>query len=725
MLPGRLNEQFFRKMLILLTAIAILGIITPSVLGEEEENEPLLVNYGPDSYDSIWDAVWDAEENDTILVGPGVYEESFTINKRVKIIGTGHLSSVLTPDEGTGLTISSDWVYIEGMGFEGNSSQTALDVEDVEHFEIKHSRIEGFGYGIDLELVSESKIENISFLNNEVSLRDNYSVNLTLSKNLVMFSDAGFSFVNSTGAFLLKNEIYDNERFSTGFRDCNNTRVHGNYLGRTGVGLGLINSSNAEVFYNIITECSTALNISGNSTNVTVYLTEISHSEIGLAVWNCTGNLMVKNNFVSNTVHAFDNGNNSYNLTRTGNYWEGLDTEQDDVNFEIDGGDNIDHFPLDEPVVIKMPDPPKEEEESQLTALLLSLPSLAAAVLSIVLGVYVFTRNRKTPSNQVFLILMSGAFIWGFGEFFHRLTDANAVFLLSNLGLILIPPSLFHFTFVYPTDMLSDKKWRFAFYGVYAPGVILAVMMLLLGPKLLILLGIILYFFLFVIIALLRIILIYLGAKENIIKIQAMYLVIGLLIILLIISMELVITAPWFINVADSLIIFFIALFFTIAVLRYRLVDVEIIFKKSAFYSIMSVILGGIFMVFTETMEAIFAQITTGTLSALQEIPDQGISLIAAGLVVLALTPVRSVTKRVLDKVFPQSRKFEKEYLERLEAYEQTLRGMWADGYISERETEALSILRKKLDLNQHDHEEITEKIRKEGKRAPPPPPTD
>ena len=54
-------------------------------------------------------------------------------------------------------------------------------------------------------------------------------------------------------------------------------------------------------------------------------------------------------------------------------------------------------------------------------------------------------------------------------------------------------------------------------------------------------------------------------------------------------------------------------------------------------------------------------------------------SLVAAFMVVLAIAPARMLIKKTLDRVFPQSRKFEKEYLERLEAYEQTLRGMWAD----------------------------------------------
>jgi hypothetical protein len=130
----------------------------------------------------------------------------------------------------------------------------------------------------------------------------------------------------------------------------------------------------------------------------------------------------------------------------------------------------------------------------------------------------------------------------------------------------------------------------------------------------------------------------------------------------------------------------------------------------------MSIVLGSFFLIFTESMETLFAWMS-GFLPAFQSLPDQALSLVAAFMVVLAIAPARMVIKKILDRVFPQSRKFEKEYLERLEAYEQTLRGMWADGSISEREREALITLRKKLDLTKMDHDEIESKLMKELRR--------
>ena len=84
-------------------------------------------------------------------------------------------------------------------------------------------------------------------------------------------------------------------------------------------------------------------------------------------------------------------------------------------------------------------------------------------------------------------------------------------YLFSNTGLLLIIPSLFHFTFVYPTNVLEGKKLRPAIATVYIPAFFIGIGFLMLFDTKMatfIILGIILYFFVFVIAALVRIMLI-------------------------------------------------------------------------------------------------------------------------------------------------------------------------------------------------------------------------
>jgi hypothetical protein len=296
--------------------------------------------------------------------------------------------------------------------------------------------------------------------------------------------------------------------------------------------------------------------------------------------------------------------------------------------------------------------------------------------------------------------------------------------MFSNIGLICIPPFLFHFTFVYPEDVLNTRPKRLMFIGLYIPAFLLILGMILLRDLWfgLLIQFVIIYFLLFVILALVRIILIYLNAKEDLTKAQAIYLVIGLLIILFLISMELILGSiqglDTLVRIVDSLLIFFISLFFAIAVLRYRLVDVEIIFKKSAFYSLMSLFLGSIFITFENTMQYLMG-ILGNYVQVLGELPPLIFGLLAAFVVVAAFAPLKTGIKFALDRVFPQSRKFEKEYIERLAAYEQTLEGMWSDNKLTEKETEALRTLRKSLSLTDKDHEETEKNIleRKRGRK--------
>ena len=60
-------------------------------------------------------------------------------------------------------------------------------------------------------------------------------------------------------------------------------------------------------------------------------------------------------------------------------------------------------------------------------------------------------------------VKVKNASSWGGGEFMHRLLFTSpwafVWYLFSNLGLLLITPSLFHFTFVYPSNVLDGKKW--------------------------------------------------------------------------------------------------------------------------------------------------------------------------------------------------------------------------------------------------------------------------
>jgi len=146
-----------------------------------------------------------------------------------------------------------------------------------------------------------------------------------------------------------------------------------------------------------------------------------------------------------------------------------------------------------------------------------------------------------------------------------------------------------------------------------------------------------------------------------------------------------------------------ISLFFAVAVLKYNLMDVQVIIKKRLTYSIIVIIIAILFTIVGESLEFL-----TGKL--LPEVVELVSNIIAALIVSLSFSPVINYTKKLFNKIFPNLAKYEKEYVERLSAYEATLEAMWADRAITEIETRALGILREKLDISQKEHDEIMAK---------------
>lgn len=88
------------------------------------------------------------------------------------------------------------------------------------------------------------------------------------------------------------------------------------------------------------------------------------------------------------------------------------------------------------------------------------ISSFIGAFVSIILGVYVFYKRSKDEAGRIFFFLMIGCAVWNIGEFMMQTSsDVSSSLLwakISNVGFILIPAFLLHFTFVYPAK--SGKK---------------------------------------------------------------------------------------------------------------------------------------------------------------------------------------------------------------------------------------------------------------------------
>ncbi len=213
-------------------------------------------------------------------------------------------------------------------------------------------------------------------------------------------------------------------------------------------------------------------------------------------------------------------------------------------------------------------------------------------------------------------------------------------------------------------------------------------------------------FFLFIIGSLAYFFKEYLTPRNAAARKQIRFMLTGLLILIVFILMEFVMQAQGFIllvGIWDSLLTLLISLFFAVAVLKYNLMDVQVLLKKSLTYSIIVLIMAVIFTVIGESLEFL-----TGKM--LPELSELVSNIVSALIVSILFMPVINLTKRFFNKMFPKLAKYEKEYVERISAYEATLEAMWQDRDLNEREEKALAILRNKLNITQQEHEEITKR---------------
>jgi hypothetical protein len=213
----------------------------------------------------------------------------------------------------------------------------------------------------------------------------------------------------------------------------------------------------------------------------------------------------------------------------------------------------------------------------------------------------------------------------------------------------------------------------------------------------------IIFFFGFIIVSIVNLFLFYRTTKEKPIKKSVSFLIFGLIAIIIFILSQSALAFLIPVIILDSAIALIIALFFTVAVLKYNIIDIKLIIRKSMFYSLASLIVVCSFVLVEEGMELLFAEIAfSGSFVAL--------TLISA---------FKKGLRHQIDKLFPNVRYLDKEYQNRITAYKATLFAMMADGILSPKELSAIHILRDKLEIKAQEHDQLMQNIQLEIRRKP------
>jgi len=108
---------------------------------------------------------------------------------------------------------------------------------------------------------------------------------------------------------------------------------------------------------------------------------------------------------------------------------------------------------------------------------LYATPAIIACVLSVLIGIYVFYKNPKNIQNRTITLFILSAVAFSIGEAVLRFSSNNEEGLLwgriAYLGVIFVPLTLLHLSFVFPRERTIFARNKYALFGLYLIGVVL------------------------------------------------------------------------------------------------------------------------------------------------------------------------------------------------------------------------------------------------------------
>jgi len=312
-----MNKNFF-LLLIIISIISSLAILCGCIEDESSDVNSITIEGKDGFYSTIMEAINKSSEGDTILVSKGIYNETFSIDKSITLIGENKDNTIIRGNNTDDLiNITANYVNISG-------------------FTIKNSG-DKFSQGVYSSIYISSDYIIIS--DNNISSNKNYGLYLTSgSKNNKIFNN--FFSENRNSIYLYngnENNIYSND-----------------FLYNTDYGIYLASRSNNNLIYNnVFSENRCGIRIKSSEGNE---ITQNLFANNVQGVYCCCGaryNIVFLNSFKNNSLlNANDRNINSWDNGTYGNYWDdydGLDSDGNgigDTSYVVSYSKKRDNYPL-------------------------------------------------------------------------------------------------------------------------------------------------------------------------------------------------------------------------------------------------------------------------------------------------------------------------------------------------------------------------------------------
>ena len=297
-------------------------VVSPSNVKASTGNILYVGGSGPGNYTKIQDAIDNASDGDVIFVYSRTYYENVIVNKSINLIGENENTTVIDGNlSGDVVKVTANYVTISRFTVQnsGNWSNAGINLHSVQHCRIEHVKASNNEYGIYLYNSTNCTITNCIVNNNVDGIELHSSNNCTISNCTASNNDVGIGLEDSTNC-TFTNCIANNNRY-----------------------FGILSSY---------------------SNNCTISNCTVNSNDIGIYLFNSNNNLIYNNYFFNNTINAGDDGNNTWNITKTpgtniiggnylgGNYWS--DYTGVDLNGDGLGDTKIphhgDYLPLTTPI---------------------------------------------------------------------------------------------------------------------------------------------------------------------------------------------------------------------------------------------------------------------------------------------------------------------------------------------------------------------------------------
>lgn len=191
----------------------------------------------------------------------------------------------------------------------------------------------------------------------DVGLDLSHRKNVTVRNFRVAEFSIGVSLNSSDNNSIMFNNVTNNKYAGIQLYSSDHNRVMNNIALNNKYGIRVVNSSDCNVSWNNVTNngpIGIFLNSRPSATsNFTLLENDISNNDVGIWLWDSSGNTVYHNNFFNNSIHVsiHNSYNNMWDNGFEGNYWDdylGADTDKDaigDIPYHIDEN-NQDKYPL-------------------------------------------------------------------------------------------------------------------------------------------------------------------------------------------------------------------------------------------------------------------------------------------------------------------------------------------------------------------------------------------